>query len=272
MKRDGLHIAADFALPLEAITETFSLLAKRGAGKTYTAMVMVEEMLAHAMPVVVVDPVGVWWGLRTSADGKSAGLPITILGGDHGDLPLEPAAGGVIADLVVEEHLPMILDLSLLRKGEQDKFVTDFAERLFHRSRDPLHLVHDVADAWAPQRPMKGQERMLGAVEDLVRRGRAHGLGVTLVTQRAAVLNKNVLTQTEVLIALRTIPAANAAGATCSASARFSVSSTWSSTGAASARRSGCVPKRFANERGSNSVATSSCAFDIALDGTAGWR
>src|SRR3954466_12902476 len=39
----------------------------------------------------------------------------------------------------------------------------------------------------------------------LVRRGRARGIGVTLVTQRAAVLNKDVLTQVEVLIALRTI-------------------------------------------------------------------
>jgi hypothetical protein len=52
---------------------------------------------------------------------------------------------------------------------------------------------------------MKGQERLLGAIEDLVRRGPARGIGVTLVSQRAAVLNKDVLTQAEVLIALRTI-------------------------------------------------------------------
>ena len=45
---------------------------------------------------------------------------------------------------------------------------------------------------------------MLGAVDDIVRRGRARGLGVTLVTQRSAVLNKDVLTQCEVLVALRT--------------------------------------------------------------------
>lgn len=83
--------------------------------------------------------------------------------------------------------------------------MTDFAERLYHKNRQPLHLVLDEADAFAPQRPMKGQERLLGAIEDLVRRGRARGIGVTLVTQRAAVLNKDVLTQAEVLVALRTI-------------------------------------------------------------------
>jgi hypothetical protein len=83
--------------------------------------------------------------------------------------------------------------------------MTDFAERLYHRNRAPFQLVLDEADAFAPQRPQKGQERMLGAVDDLVRRGRARGIGVTLVTQRSAVLNKDVLTQAEVLIALRTI-------------------------------------------------------------------
>jgi uncharacterized protein len=45
----------------------------------------------------------------------------------------------------------------------------------------------------------------LGAVEELVRRGWARGIGVTLVTQRAAVLSKDVLTQAEVLVALRAI-------------------------------------------------------------------
>src|SRR5207253_4107504 len=54
-----------------------------------------------------------------------------------------------------------------------------------------------------PQRPFKGEERLLGSFEDIVRRGRARGLGVTLITQRAAVISKNVLTQTEVLVCLR---------------------------------------------------------------------
>jgi hypothetical protein len=201
----NLHIAKNFSLPREAITQTFAILAKRGVGKTYTASVMAEEMLKAGLSTVVIDPIGVWWGLRASANGKQEGLPIIVLGGDHGDVPLEVAAGQTIADLIIEEHLSAVLDLSLFRKGEQVRFMTDFAERLYHKNREPLHLMLDEADAWAPQRPMKGTERLLGAVEDLVRRGRARGLGMTLITQRAAVLNKNVLTQCEVLIALRTI-------------------------------------------------------------------
>jgi hypothetical protein len=199
-----LHISDELALPAEAVTQTFAVLAKRGAGKTYTAAVMTEQMVAAGHQVVVVDPVGVWWGLRSSATGEEAGLPVVILGGDHADVPLEESSGEVVADLVVDEGLSCVLDLSLLRKGAQTRLMTAFAERLYHRNRRPLHLVVDEADAFAPQRPRRGGERLLGAIEDLVRRGRARGIGVTLITQRSAVLNKNVLTQIEVLVVLRT--------------------------------------------------------------------
>lgn len=200
-----LRIADNLALPLDAVTQTFGVLAKRGVGKTYTAAVFVEELLKADRQVVVVDPIGVWFGLRSSADGKQAGLPIIVMGGDHGDVPLEVTAGSTIADFITEQKASVVLDLSRFRKGEQVRFMTDFAETLYHKNRDPLMLVVDEADAFAPQRPQKGEERLLGAMEDLVRRGRARGLGVMLVTQRAAVLNKNVLTQVEVLVVLRTI-------------------------------------------------------------------
>lgn len=202
-----LEIGRGLALPEEAVTQTFAILAKRGVGKTYTASVMTEEMLKAGLPVVAIDPIGVWWGLRASADGKREGLEIIVFGGDHGDVPLEKTAGQVLADLIVDERLSCVLDLSRFRKGEQIRFMTDFAERLYHRNREPLHLMIDEADSFAPQKTMKGEgaERLLGAIEDLVRRGRARGLGMTLVTQRPAVLNKNVLTQVEVLVALRTV-------------------------------------------------------------------
>lgn len=201
----GLKIARQFELPIEAVTQTFAILAKRGAGKSYTASVMVEEMLAKSLHAVVLDPLGVWWGLQSSADGERAGYPVTVLGGDHGDVPLEPTAGETIADFVVNEKQSVVIDLSSFRKADQVRFATAFCERLYQKNRDPLHLVVDEADMFAPQKAPHGQEsRVLGAMEDLSRRGRARGIGMTLVTQRSAVLNKNVLTQIEVLIVMRT--------------------------------------------------------------------
>jgi hypothetical protein len=198
-----LNIARNLTLPEEAQTQTFGILAKRGMGKTYTMLVMAEEMWDSGLRFVIADPIGVCWGLRTSADGKRPGIPVLVLGGDHGDIPLEETSGHLVADLVVQEHVSCVLDLSRLRKGAQVRFMTEFAERLYHTNREPLHLFLDEADAFAPQRPQRGQERMLGAIEDIVRRGRARGLGATLVTQRSAVLNKNVLTQIECLVAFR---------------------------------------------------------------------
>ncbi len=201
----SLHIAKNLELPEEAVTQTFAILAKRGVGKTYTASVLVEEIIKVGLPVVVVDPIGVWWGLRASADGEGPGLPIVIAGGDHADVPITVGSGEVVARLVVEQNLSLVIDLSLLRKHERIRFMTDFAESLYHLNRTARHLVLDEADAFAPQQPMSGEQQMLGAMQDIVRRGRAHGLGVTLISQRSAELNKGVLTQAEVLVTLRLI-------------------------------------------------------------------
>ena len=205
-----LHISNNLSLPLESVTQTFGVLAKRRAGKSYTARRFVEQLFTAGQQVVISDPKGDWWGIRSSADGKKPGLPIIILGGERGDVPLEAGSGEVVAKLVVQERVSALLDLSLFRKHEVATFMTAFLENLYRlkaheQYRTPMMLALDEADAIAPQRPMKGEERMLGAAEDIVRRGGQRGIGCMLITQRSAVLNKNVLTQCEVLVALRTI-------------------------------------------------------------------
>jgi len=73
-----LHIADGLDLPLEAVTQTFAILAKRGVGKTYLGLVLAEEMLKVGAQVIIGDPVGVTWGLRSSRNGKADGLPIMV--------------------------------------------------------------------------------------------------------------------------------------------------------------------------------------------------
>jgi hypothetical protein len=205
-----LHLAKDLTLPLSVVTESVGILAKRRAGKSTTARRLTEQLHKVKQQVVVVDPKGDWWGLLFARDGKNPGLPFIVLGGEHGHAPLEAGAGEVVARLVVEERVSLILDLGRFRKHEVATFMTAFMETVYRlkaqeQYRTPLMLVIDEADAVAPQRPMRGEERMLGAVEDLVRRGGQRGIGVVMLTQRAAVLNKNVLTQIGILIVLRTI-------------------------------------------------------------------
>lgn len=57
-----------FTLPIDAATQTISLLGRKGSGKTNTSTVLVEELLAAGVRVVVIDPMGIWYGLRSSAD------------------------------------------------------------------------------------------------------------------------------------------------------------------------------------------------------------
>lgn len=199
-----LHLADNLALPAEAVTQTFGILGVRGSGKSNTAVVMAEEMLGAKLPFVVIDPVGSWWGLRSSRNGKGPGLAVAIFGGRHGDVPLERAGGTLLADLVVDERLSCVLDVSEFSEGDKIRFLIDFAERLYRRNQDPLHLFLEEADDYAPQRPFREQARLLRAWENVVRRGRARGLGITMITQRSAALNKNVLTQIETLLVFRT--------------------------------------------------------------------
>ena len=193
-----MHLSEQLNLPSEAVTQTFALLARRGAGKTHTASVMAEEMLAAGHAIVWLDPIGVAWGLRSH-------FPVAIFGGEHADVPLQPTAGKLVADFLVEKRLPVILDLSGFGENEMRRFVGEFCQRFYEKNRHPVHVFIDEADEFAPQSGSGGEiAKCLGAMQNLVRRGRARGIGVTLITQRSAVLNKSVLTQTECLIAMQT--------------------------------------------------------------------
>lgn len=198
-----LTLADNLKLPVDAITQTFAILAKRGVGKTHTATVMAEEMLSVGQPIVVYDPTGAWWGLKSSKDGKKPGYPVVIFGGEHADVPLEESAGAMIATVIVERRIPAVLDVGLLRKGARTRFMTDFCETLYHKNREALHFFVDEAHTIAPQRSMPDQARLLGAMEDIVLQGRRRGLGVTVISQRPALVNKNCTTQCEVLIAMQ---------------------------------------------------------------------
>lgn len=203
-----LEIAKNLKLPLEAATETFALIGRRGSGKTNAACVLVEELLDNHVQVVVIDPVSVWHGLKSNKSGNGPGFAITVLGGEHADLPLNETSGAVVADFLVEHQISCVLDTSLMSKAAQRRFIADLCEQLYKRKaldkyKTPLHLVIEEADCFAPQRLFAGDERMFGSVDALVRRGRSRGVGVTLISQRPQVINKDVLSQVEVLACLQ---------------------------------------------------------------------
>lgn len=189
------------------LTGTQMIVARKRRGKSYLAQLQAEQLLKHRRQVIVLDPTDAWWGLRSSADGKSEGYPITIFGGRHGDLPLDPASGEDLARAICEEGFSAVLCLKRMKKGERLRFAADFMESLYQLAPDAeraMHLFIDEADVFAPQIARDPQQaRLLGATDELVRRGGIDGVGVTLITQRSQVVNKDVMSQIDSMAVLQ---------------------------------------------------------------------
>ncbi len=203
-----LKIAKSRSLPADVLTQTTAILGLRESGKTNTAGVFVEEALDVGQPVVIIDPTDVWWGLQSSADGKKKGYPVIILGGEHGQLPLAEGDGRTIAQFLVEHQASTVLAIRHLRKNAQRRFVQDLAEELYFLKgkaeyKSPLTVVIDEAPLFIPQSVTNDMAGVVGSIEDLVARGRSAGFGVVLISQRAATLNKNVLSQADTIVTHR---------------------------------------------------------------------
>jgi len=196
-------------IPDEALDDRLAIVGTAGSGKTYLTIGAMARLLERKSRVIGVDALGVMWGLRLMPDGKTPSpFDIVIFGGPHGDLPLTEHAGALIGETVATMRESCILDLSHLgTKAAERRFMLAFLTALYkHANKEPVHLIVDEADMWAPQRLLdKDGEaaKLLGMMETIVRRGRVKGFIPWLVTQRPAVLSKDVLSQADGLIALK---------------------------------------------------------------------
>lgn len=195
-----------FTWPDEMLDDRIAIVGTAGSGKTYAAKGLVERLINLAARVCIIDPLGVWFGLRAGADGDAAGgLPVTIFGGLHADVPITERDGEVLGRIIAGADIRCIVDVSELPSGAaRRRFMLGLTGALYDANRAPLHLVLDEADSFAPQNPNEDAgPALLGRIEQIVRRGRARGFVPWLITQRPAVLNKNVLSQADILIAMK---------------------------------------------------------------------
>jgi hypothetical protein len=198
-----------YPIPSTALDDRLAWLGTAGSGKTYNAGAGVEQLLASGARVVIVDPLDVWWGLRLMPDGeRPSRFKLPIFGGARGDLPLTENAGGLIGETVAGMAESCIVSLGgLPTKAAERRFMLAFLTALYrHQKGEPLHLVLDEADLWAPQLILDKEgeaPKLKGMMEQIVRRGRVRGFIPWLITQRPAVLSKDVLSQADGLIAFK---------------------------------------------------------------------
>lgn len=151
-----LRIADNLSLPREAQTQTLVVYGGKGMGKTNFAAVFVEELAKHDLKFSVLDPLGVNWGLQHGKTKDAPGLAVVILGGVHGDIPIEPTAGAVVADFVADESVSTVVDISrrssgaMWSFGERIRFVKDYAYRLFERQGEARRPLMQIIDEYSP--------------------------------------------------------------------------------------------------------------------------
>lgn len=196
-------------LPDDMATQGFAYLARRRSGKSSAVGTVEEIMLEHGDPWICIDPAGAHWGIKYRAgkdglpDGPS-GYDVLVVGGDHADVDLNPHGGKALAEVLVETNISCVIDVSLMGMTDRKRFMTDFANRLFELNKTPRHLIIDECHEFVPQQPrFPEQVAVLGAISRLITGGGGRGIGFTLISQRPAAVNKDVLTQIDNLVVLR---------------------------------------------------------------------
>lgn len=201
-------MADPFPIPRPALEQHVLVLGKTRSGKSTALRDLVEPLLAEASPVIILDPKGDGWGLKSSADGKKPGFPVIIFGGKHQDLPLNPRAGAEIAELVATGNRPCIIDLKGWTVGDRTRFFVDFASALFKHTRGRRWLVIDECHNFAPQQGRfqdPDSSKMLHWANTLASEGSGLGLTLLSASQRPQKVHKDYVSCHETLIAKRVI-------------------------------------------------------------------
>lgn len=192
-------------IPAEALEDCGAILGRRGSGKSNTMQVLFERELDAEHRSVMIDPKGDRWGIRLNPDGSPSRFQIPIFGGEHGDYSLSEDDGERLGSLIATSNLSCVIDLSHpdLSLGAKHRFMLDFAPELLRRNRHPLTLFVEEVDQFANQDPRYQPPKLVHHMMNLVMLGRQKGIVMWMASQRAAKVNKNLLTQVDTLVAMK---------------------------------------------------------------------
>ena len=193
----GDETGASVELPVvDVLTGRGFVTGKSGSGKSNSASVVCEKLLDNGYGILIVDIDGEYYGLKEEYE-------ILHVGADEEcDLRVGVEHAGKIAELALEQNVPIILDVSsFLDESKARELLTEVTKQLFAKEKklkQPfLMLVEEVHEYIPEGGGMDECGRMLIKVS---KRGRKHGLGIVGISQRPADVKKDFITQCDWLV------------------------------------------------------------------------
>ncbi|HMB50768.1 MAG TPA: DUF87 domain-containing protein, partial [Natronoarchaeum rubrum] len=188
---------APVELPVvDVLTGRGFVTGKSGSGKSNTASVVIEELLDAGYPVLIVDTDGEYYGLKEEYELLHAGAD------EECDIQIGPDHAEKIANLALEENVPIILDVSgYLDEDVADELLRETARHLFTKEKKlkkPFLLVVEEVHEYLPQKGGGGETGKM--LIKIGKRGRKHGLGIMGISQRPADVKKDFITQANWLV------------------------------------------------------------------------
>ncbi len=175
------------------VGKSAALLGITGSGKTNTAAVLIEELLSNGLPLTIVDIEGEYYGIKQRHNVLVAGRS------EHSELLIGPENAAQVAEISLTRGISVILDLSEYTQEESYEFLVAYFTRLWEvagKERKPYQIVLEEAHEFIPQGTTTPLKQILTRI---ALRGRKRGLGIILMSQRSAKVEKDVLTQTSLL-------------------------------------------------------------------------
>ncbi len=167
------------------------LTGKSGSGKSNSASVIAEELLDRDLPLMLVDTDGEYYGLKEEYEILHVGRT------EDCDATVGPAHADRLARLALQEHVPIILDVSgYLDADAADELIGEVSKALFRREREaqqPFLLLVEEMHEYLPEG--RGRSDAGDALVQIAKRGRKRGLGLCGVSQRPAAVAKEFITQ-----------------------------------------------------------------------------
>ncbi len=188
---DGLSLPV-----IEVLTGRGAIFGKSGSGKSNTASVVVEELLEKGFPVMIVDIEGEY---ATLSDRYNV---VHVGDGDGYDHQLFEVDPGEIVDFCLDQHRPVIVDVSeVLELERAERVITDTLQLLFSREKHenkPFLVIVEEIHEFLPQQG--GLDDLGDMLIRIAKRGRKRGLGLLGMSQRPASVDKNFITQCDWLV------------------------------------------------------------------------